>query len=114
MDSETNMKWTENTLKNGLKDDPAEKVLFTDKVGFQEAQNFHEACRDLNTVVYLLPENHTDKVQPIDAGYGKMIKKKIGAQMEKWLEKEENLEMLHDSIPAKTRRVLMTKWAGKA
>lgn len=60
-------------------------------------------------VVYLLPENHTDKVQPIDAGYGKMIKKKIGEQMEKWLEKEENLEMWHDGIPAKTRRVLMTK-----
>ena len=114
MDSETNMKWTENTLKNGLKDDPAEKVLFADNVGFQQAQNFHEACRDLNTVVYLLPENHTDKVQPIDAGYGQMIKKKIGEQMEKWLEKEENLEMWHDGIPAKTRRVLMTKWAGKA
>ena len=43
-----------------------------------------------------------------------MIKKKIGEQMEKWLEKEENLEMWHDSIPAKTRRVLMTKWAGEA
>ena len=114
MDSETNMKWTENTLKNGLKDDPAEKVLFADNVGFQQAQNFHEACRDLNTVVYLLPENHTDKVQPIDAGYGKMIKKKIGEQMEKWLEKEENLEMWHDSIPATTRKVLMTKWAGEA
>lgn len=27
-------------------------------------------------MVYLLRENHTDKVQPIDAGYGKMIKKK--------------------------------------
>ena len=114
MDSETNMKWTENTLKNGVKDNPAEKVLFADNVGFQQAQNFHEACRDLNTVVYLLPENHTDKVQAIDAGYGKMIKKKISEQMEKWLEKEENLEMWHDGIPAKTRRVLMTKWAGKA
>lgn len=65
-------------------------------------------------MVYLLPENHTAKVWPIDAGYGKMIKKKIGEQMEKWLEKEENLEMWHDGIPAKTRRVLMTKWAGKA
>jgi len=114
MDSETNIKWTENTLKNGLKDDPAEKVLFADNVGFQPVQNFHEACRDLNTVVYLLPENHTDKVQPIDAGYGKMIKKKIAEQMEKWLEKEENLEMWHNSIPATTRRVLMTKWAGEA
>ena len=65
-------------------------------------------------MVYLLPENHTDKVQPIDAGHGKMMKKKIGEQMEKWLEEEKNLEMWHDSIPAKTRRVLMTKWAGAA
>ena len=65
-------------------------------------------------MVDLLPENHTDKVQPIDAGYGKMMKKKIGEQMEKWLEEEKNLEMWHDSIPAKTRRVLMTKWAGAA
>ena len=31
------MKWTENILKNGLKDDPAEKVLFADNVGFQQA-----------------------------------------------------------------------------
>ena len=65
-------------------------------------------------MVYLLPENHTDKVQPIDAGYGKMMKKKIGEQMEKWLGEEKNLEMWHDSIPAKTRRVLMTKLAGAA
>ena len=34
-----------------LKDDPAEKVLFADIVGFQQAQNAHEARRDLNTVV---------------------------------------------------------------
>ena len=65
-------------------------------------------------MVYLVPENHTDKVQPIDAGYGKMMKKKIGEQMEKWLEEEKNLEMWHDSILANTRRVLMTKWAGAA
>ena len=80
--------WAQNTLKNGLKGDPAEKVLFADNAGFQQAQNFHDVCRDFNTVVYLLPENHTDKVQPIDAGYGKMMNKKIDEQMEKWLEEE--------------------------
>ena len=114
MDSEVNMKWAQTTFSNGLEDDPAEKVLFADNVSFEQAQGFLATCRDLNTVVYMLPENHTDKVQPIDAGYGKMIKRKIGEQMEKWLEKYENLEMWHDSIPAKTRRVLMTKWAGQA
>ena len=57
-------------------------------------------------MVYLLPENYTDKVQPIDDGYGKMMKKKIGEQMEKWLEEEKNLEMWHDSIPAQDKKGL--------
>lgn len=41
VDSEINIKWAQNTLKNGLKGDPAEKVLFADNVGFQQAHNFH-------------------------------------------------------------------------
>ena len=55
-------------------------------------------CRhELNTIVYLLPENHdTDKIQPIDAGFGKMLKTKIGQEMDKWLEEKDNLELWHD------------------
>lgn len=49
---------------------------------------------------YLLPENHTDKVQPIDAGFGKQMKAKFGEAMEEWLEEDENF--------------LMTQWTGKA
>jgi len=63
-DSEVNIKWAETTLRNGLEDDPAEEVLFADNVSFQQAQDFHATCKDLNTVVYMLPENHTHKVQP--------------------------------------------------
>ena len=114
MDSEINQKWTKQTLKNGLGNDPGEKVLFADNVGFQLAKDFHTTCRELNTIVYLLPANHTDKVQPIDAGCGRMMKKKIGEAMEGWLEREENLEMWHDKVSAKTRRVLMTKWTAQA
>ena len=115
MDAEVNLKWTKHTLKDGLKDDfNTEKVLFADNVGFQQTQAFHEACREMNTIVYLLPDNHTDKVQPVDAGFGRMIKQKIGEAMQMWLEKEENLEMWHDKISAKNRRILMTQWTGHA
>ena len=62
----------------------------------------------------MLPENHTDKVQPIDAGCGKMMKTKIAAEMEKSLEEDQNLEKWHDKISAKERRVLMTKWTAAA
>ena len=39
----------------------------------------------------MLPENHTDKIQPIDAGCGRIMRGKIGATMETWLEEENNL-----------------------
>lgn len=47
----------------------------------------------MNAVIYLLPQNHTDKVQPIDAGCVKMMKTKIGEVMERWLKEDENLDV---------------------
>ena len=55
MDTEVDMKWTKHTLKNGLENDPGEEVLLAGNVGFQQAQEYHAACRELNTIVYLLP-----------------------------------------------------------
>ena len=82
MDAEVNLKWTKHTLKDGLKDDfNTEKVLSADNVGFQQTQAFHEACREMNTIVHLLPDNHTDKVQPVDPGFGRMMKQNIGEAM---------------------------------
>ncbi|XP_014675269.1 PREDICTED: jerky protein homolog-like [Priapulus caudatus] len=115
MDSEINMQWVSGTLLPGVGNSPNEKVIFADNVGFQQVKQFHEACREeINAIVYLLPENQTDKVQPIDAGYGKLIKSKVGEAMEGWLEKEANLEEWHDKLSAKRRRILMTQWTAQA
>ena len=62
----------------------------------------------------MLPENHTDKIQPIDAGCGRMMKVKIAAAMDRWLEIDDNLEKWHDRLSAKDRRILMTQWTGEA
>ena len=84
IDEEVNMKWVSNTLIPGMEKSEEEKIMFADNASFQCAQTFHEKCRgELNTVVYLLPSNHTDKVQPIDAGFGNEIKKKIGENLER-------------------------------
>lgn len=61
--------------------DPSEKVLFADNFRFQQAQALHEASRNINTVVYLWPDSHTDKVQPIVAGFGNMTKQPFGEAM---------------------------------
>ena len=42
------------------------------------------------------------------------MKAKIGQAMEKWLEEDENLDMWHDSLSGKQRRILMTQWSGEA
>ena len=42
--------------------------------------------------VYILPDNHTDKIQPKDAGCGHMMKVKIAPAMDKWLEKGDHLD----------------------
>ena len=102
MDEEINMQWTNNTLIPGTGDDKEEKVLFADNVSFQQRQTFHETCRDeINTTVYMLPENHTDKIQPVDAGCGRIMKVKIGEALERWLEEKDNLEKWNDRLSAK-------------
>ena len=42
------------------------------------------------------------------------MKAKIGEAMEKWLEEDKNLDMWHDSLSAKQRRILMMQWTGEA
>ena len=114
MDSDLNMQCLSRTLLPAMSDKTSEKVIFADNVSFQQEKQFHEACRkEVNASVYLLPENHTDKVQPVDAEIGKLFKTKVGEAMEKWLEQDENLDLWHDKIGAKDRRILMTKWAGE-
>ena len=62
----------------------------------------------------MLPENHTDKIQLIDTGCGRMMKVKIPAAMDRWLETEDNLDKWHEKLSAKDRRILMTQWTGEA
>ena len=114
MDEEINMQWVQGTLIPEIEKDKQEKVLFANNVGFQQSQQFLETCRNqINTTVYMLPENHTDKIQPIDAGCGRMMKAKIGAAMETWLEEENNLDKWQDRLSAKNRRILINQWTGE-
>lgn len=113
VDSDINMQWVEKTLVPGVGKSGEEKVIFADNVTFQQEKQFHGACRrELNAIVYLLPEIHSDKIQPIDAGCGVMFKTKMGEEMDEWFESEDNLELWHDKLSAIEGRILMTKWAG--
>ena len=58
----------------------------------------------------MLPENHTDKIQPIDAGRGRLMNGKIGAPMETWLEEENNFDKWQNRLSEKDRRILINQW----
>ena len=115
MDEATNMKWVNEVLIPGISDKKNENILFADNVSFQLLEGFHQVCRKkANMIVYMLPPNQTDKVQPIDQGEGYLMKKKIGECLDSWLENEKNLEEWNSTISAKKRRVLLTRWVGEA
>ncbi|KAK2566346.1 hypothetical protein P5673_009846 [Acropora cervicornis] len=73
VEAEVNMQWTRHTLHNGLTDDPTEKVFVT---------------WQMNTIVYLLPDNCTNKVQPADTGFGRIMREEIVEAMQIWLGKK--------------------------
>ena len=112
MDEDLNMQWLNGALIPGIGNETDEKVICVDNVGFQQAKKLHGPCRkEISALLHLLPENHTGKVQPIDASFGRMIKTKVGESMERWLQQDVNLEQWHDKISARGRRVLMTRWS---
>ena len=78
MDEEVNMQWCSKTPSCGVGNSEQEKLIFAKNVRFQQSKEFHEACRnEVNATVYMVPENHTNKIQPIDAGCGWMMKLKL-------------------------------------
>ena len=68
--------------------------------------------------MYLPHLDATDIVQPIDAGYGRLIKQKMRAIQEEWLEDEDNMNLwignTDEKLNVAKRRILITHWAGAA
>ena len=101
-------------------DDSEENLLFADNLGGQGSgcgEKFKQILReDANTLVWNLPKNCTDEVQPVDAGYGFDVRREVGNQFTLWLDAGDNCDLWHsdDGLPAYKRRVLMTRWVKAA
>mgnify|MGYP001578625902 CR=1 FL=1 len=91
-----------------------EKLLYCDNLDAQVAPDFKKLlATEHKTTVYYGPANLTEDWQPIDAGFGKRVKEEYRSMQEKWL--EENQERwAKKKIPARERRILVTKWVAAA
>ena len=117
-DEDFSIKWIEKTLKNTTQDSDKEFLLLVDNLGCQNTQAFRKAVRKINGVVWYGVAGATDIWQPVDAGYGGLLKRKVGQIQEKWLEDDDNMnEWLGNSetkLSMSKRRILITHWVGEA
>ena len=78
MDCPLAVKWIQDTFAPNV-DKNAENVLFLDNLNCQTKEQFHNVAKELaSTLVYALPPEETDKVQPVDQGEGWLTKTIMG------------------------------------
>jgi len=90
--------------------------MFVDGLDGQTTPEFMKFCKDkCNVLVWVYPGGLTDMLQPVDAGYGRDVKREMGRLMLEWLDNDDNLEKWENGeLSAADRRVLMTHWAAVA
>ena len=106
--------WVKRTLKSAIPEGE-EFVLICDNLAAQVSNDFKAAVRELNGIVYFGPPGATDIWQPVDAGYGYILKKLTAQAQDAWLELDENLDLwTQGKLSASDRRILITQWVGEA
>ena len=114
LESELALEWVKNTFAPTVSKD-AENVLLLDNLRCQTSEVFHSVCKEAaSTFLHALPPDETDKVQPVDQGEGWLIKELMGKELDKYLEKDDNLNKWQSSLSAGDRRILITKWLDEA
>lgn len=112
--------WARRTLANfmglpeiAISEDRA--VLFMDNLRTQTSTEFKQTCSDLGVDPWFLPKNCTDIIQPVDAGYGRELKRQIAYSFQEWTENDDNLDRWEDgNLTAGDRRILITHWVANA
>jgi len=85
------------------------KLLFCDMLTSQNCGSFRQPLFAHNTHVYFGPPNLTEHWQPIDAGFGKLIKSRVNELSQAHLEKDESAELKALSSVGR-KRVLLARW----
>jgi len=117
-DTEFSVNWVKNTLNSAVSEDESEFVLFCDNLSAQVSEDFLREVRAINGIVWFGEPGATDIWQPVDNGFGKMLKSKISSLQEQWLEEDDNIDLWTGNsdkkLDVKQRRILITHWVGNA
>eukprot|EP00794_Sanderia_malayensis_P002733 gene2733-3158_t len=113
--------WVKKTLKPAVEKDGAgneEFVLFCDNLNAQSNELFCSEVRKINGIVWYGVAGATDIGQPVDCGFGSMLKSMTFTIQDEWLEDDENIDLWLDNseqkLDVKQRKILITHWVGEA
>ena len=119
-DTAVSCEWVKKTLKPAIQeghDGDTEFLLYCDNLNAQTSDEFKRAVRKIKGLVWFGPPGATDIWQPVDAGYGSMIKRLVTQEQDKWLEMDENFDRWAGNgkpLSASDRRILISHWVGEA
>ena len=116
-DTAVSTAWVEKTLSRAVSD-VQRFVLFGDNLSAQQTEPFKEAVSKLSGIVWFGVSNATDLWQPVDAGYGQLLKTLVKKEQSIWLEDDENSDWWYGhtktaSFSAMERRILISNWCGE-
>lgn len=116
-DTNVSVQWVKRTLAPAIQDFD-EFILFCDNHEAQTSTQFKEEVRKLGGIVCYGVPNARDLWQPVDGGYGQLLKKLVATEQQKWLECDENIDKWSGNsevkLDSKERRTLITHWVGEA
>ena len=108
--------WAKKTLADAMQEED-HFVLLCDNLSSQVSPEFQTAVEEIGGICWFGPPNATDIWQPVDAGFGMLVKTLTRQAFFHWLECDENSARWYGSgasFTASHKRILITKWVGAA
>ena len=117
-DTEFSVQWVEQTLKPAVKDNEnSEFLLFCVNHSARTDALFLSKVKALNGIVWFGVPGATDIWQPVDCGFGNMLKSMVRTVQDEWLEDDSNIDLWlgnsDQKLDVKQRRILITHWVGE-
>ena len=109
-DTEFSFNWVNKTLISATERNDR-FVLFCDNVSAQVTDNFKDAVSAIGGLVWYGVPNAANLWQPVDAGFGELLKVLTKQEHNRWLDCDENADRWYrntEPFSAKERRILIT------
>ena len=100
--------------KNRVHGEDVWVILFCDNLSAHLDQEVKTIFGNGKVVLFYLPPNMTNFIQPIDAGLGRSVRILIGHFLHAWLMEADHMEKWESKMTAGERRILSIGFLGKA